>query len=238
MVTAAPIDPYAILDKDMAAMGGWAKIDSARTTHMQGSLVIEGAGLQGTLETWNEMPDKSRQEFDIKVLKQVSGDNGKVAWHVDQNGKLLISRDTTTLKERQLSILMANHENMKRGSKVFTVTFDRIDTADGSTCYVIKTTNTINTFVFYDFYDTTNYLPIKTTIVKPEGSSESINRDFRKVDGLMIPFEIHQIEHPTEQATTVKFSKVEVNQPIDPNLFEPPSEQVHDFHFPGGQEFG
>jgi hypothetical protein len=232
---AATPDPYTILDRSIAATGGWAKLDSVKTIHMKGTLVIEGAGLSGTIESWSELPDKSRQEFDIKVLKQVSGDNGKVAWRVDQNGKLQIARDTASLKERKLAALMAVRENMKRGSKVFSVTFDRMDTADGSTCYVIKTTNTINTFVFYDYYDTSSYLPIKDVVIKPEGTTETTNRDFREVDGIKIPFEVHQLELPTQQRTTITFSSAEINVPVAESLFQPPSSQVRDFHFPEGK---
>jgi hypothetical protein len=202
---------------------------------MKGSLVIEGAGLEGTVESWNQMPGKSRQEVDLKVIRQISGDNGQYVWRMDQNGKLQIARDTVTLKERQLNNLMATREQMKRGSGTFAVTFDRIDTANGSTCYVIKTTNTINTLIYYDFYDTTSYRPIKTTVIKPEGVTETVNSDFREVSGILVPFEMHQLELPTGQRTTIKVASMEINAPIDSTLFEPPSQQKRDFHFPAGK---
>jgi len=234
-VSGSQSDPYAILDKHIAAMGGWSAIDAVRSSHSKGTLVIVGAGLEGTIETWSQMPDKSRQEVDLKVIKQVSGDNGQSSWRLDQNGKLQMARDTATLKERQLGVLMAAREHMKRGSKVFTVTFDRVDTANGSTCYVIKTTNTINSFVFYDFYDTTSYRPIKAMVIKPDGETHTVNSDFREVSGVQVPFEMHQLELPTGQRTTIKLVSLEINTPIDPSFFEPPLQQKRDYRFPAGK---
>jgi hypothetical protein len=230
----APPDPYAIIEKQIAAIGGWDRIDAQRSSHSRGTIVIEGAGLEGTLETWNLMPDKSRLDFDIKVIRQVRGDNGRFAWRLDQNGKVQVERDSTSLKERQLGFLMARRDNLKRGSKVFTVTYDRADTADGHACHVLETTNTINSSVYYDFYDTTTFLPIRTIVVKPEGEEHSTYRDYRDVDGVLTPFEIRQLALPTGQRTTVRITSVEVNTPLDPALFEPPAQTARDFRFPPG----
>lgn len=232
---AGAVDPYVILDKNIAAMGGWDKINAQHEIHWKGTLVIEGASLNGTIEMWNRPPDRSRQEFDIKVIRQVSGDNGQFAWRVDQNGKLQISRDSASLKERELGIRMAAREHMKRDSKVFAVTFDRLDTAAGQTCYVLKTTNTINSFVSYDFYDTASYLPIKNVTVKPDGETQTISGDFRDVSGVLYPFRLQQLELPVQQRTTIVISSVDVNQPIASSLFEPPSEEKKDFRFPAGK---
>lgn len=228
-------DPFAILDKHVAAMGGWKALDAVKNSHSTGTVVIEGAGLEGTIENWTQMPDKSRQELDLKVIKQVSGDNGQFAWRVDQNGKIMPARDSATLKERELGVLMAKREHLKRGSKQFTVAFDRMDTVNGSTCYVIKTTNTINSFVYYDYIDTGSYLAIKGIVVKPEGETQTTNSDFRKVDGILVPFEMHQLELPTGQRSTVRLTSLEINVAIDPALFEPPSTQKKDYRFPEGK---
>lgn len=228
-------DPYVILDRHIAAMGGWETLDSHRAVHYQGTLVLEGAGLSGTIETWTLVPDRSRQEFDIKIIRQVSGDNGEFAWRVDQNGKLQIARDEATLKERQLSVLTATREHMKRGSDVFDVTYDRQDTAAGLTCHVLTTTNAINGFVWHDFYDTTSYLQIKGILVKPDGEIHTLNRDYRKIEKVPYPLAVEQLELPTGQRTTITLVSVEVNPPMDPTLFEPPAEQARDFRFPPGQ---
>jgi hypothetical protein len=232
---AANPDPFVILEKNIAAIGGWEKINAQQSSHTKGTLVIEGSGLEGTLEIWGQLPGKSRQEIDLKVIKQSSGDNGKIAWRVDPNGKLQIANDSATLKERQLGLLMSTREHMKKGTKEFTVTYDRLDTADGITCHVIKTTNTINSFVFFDFYDTSTYRQIKNITIKPNGESHSLSKDYRNVEGVLFPFLIKSVELPVNQATTVTITSIEINIPIDPQLFEPPSEQKKDYRFPAGK---
>ncbi|MBN1423126.1 aspartyl protease family protein [Candidatus Fermentibacteria bacterium] len=227
-------DPYVILDQHIVAMGGWTAIDSHQAIHSKGTLVLEGTGLGGTIETWSMLPDKSRQEFDIQVISQVSGDNGDYAWRVDQNGKLQIARDAATVKERQLEVLKATREHIKRGSAVFTVTYAREDTAAGSICHVLTTTNTINSFIQNDYYDTTSYLLIKSIVVKPDGEVHTVNRDYRDVEGVLYPFTVEQLELPTSQSTTIRIVSLEVNAPMDQALFEPPQERARDFRFPPG----
>jgi hypothetical protein len=228
-------DPYVVLDKYIAAMGGMPKMKSHHANHSKATLVIEGANLEGTIEIWSEEPIKSRQEVDLKVFKQVGGDNGEFAWRVDQNGKLEIARDSTTLKERQLQIRTAAYENLLRGSKVFAVTYDRLDTANGATCHVIKTTNTIDSMVNYSFYDTNSYRQVKTIVVKPTGETHTVNKDFRLVDGIYYPFLVETLELPVGQRITIKVTSLEINPNLDSTLFNPPTEQKRDFRFPTGK---
>lgn len=230
-------DPYGIIDKSIAASGGWEKMEAVKSRHSVGTLTIEGAGLSGKIEVWNVLPDKGRQDLDLKVIKQTSGDNGQVAWRVDPNGKLQIIRDSVAMRERELGRLMSANEHLKPGSKHFTVTYDRLDTADGSWCHVLKTTNDINSTIVYDYYDTTSYRQTKNVTIKPDGESHTLNKDFRQVNGYWVPYRIETLELPTNQRVSIQMTAIEENQPIDPTLFDPPSEKKRDFHFPPGKGF-
>jgi hypothetical protein len=68
-------DPYAVIDKFVAANGGLANMEAIKTMHSRGSLTIIGAGISGTFEQWSETPLKTRQEVDLKIFKQVGGDS-------------------------------------------------------------------------------------------------------------------------------------------------------------------
>ena len=72
-------DPYVILDCHVAALGGWERLKAIRSRHAKGLLTIEGAGLSGTVEDWESHPAKKRQEIDLQIFRQVSGDNGEAA---------------------------------------------------------------------------------------------------------------------------------------------------------------
>jgi hypothetical protein len=228
-------DPYSILDCYVAGMGGWERLKGIQTRHSVGTLTIEGAGLSGSVEEWDQSPAKKRQAVDLKVIKQVSGDNGEVAWRIDPNGRLVIDKDPEALKDRELSGHLAANENLERGSKLFTVTYARRDTADGRWCHVLKTTNSINSTVTYDYYDTTSCRLVQTVAMKPAGESHSFMKDYREVDGVFLPFRVESLELPTRQRVTVQLTTVELNGPIDSLLFEPPAGQGHDFRFPPGQ---
>ena len=228
-------DPYAILDQYIAANGGLDKMKSQHTMHMKGTLVIEGAGLQGHFEQWTEQPNKSLQTLDLKVFKQTQGDNGQFAWTVDQNKKLQINRDSVTIKERQLRALMAEFDHLSRNSKNFKVTFEKIDTALGKTCYVLKTTNSINDYVYFDYYDTTTYQTLKNVVDRPNQIVNTYMSDFRVIDGFEIPFQIRTVEEPTNQISTIKFDTAEMNKPFDAEMFEPPASDVKDYEFANGK---
>jgi hypothetical protein len=228
-------DPYTIIDRYVAGIGGWEKLKAIQTRHTIGSLTIEGAGLEGTLEQWDQSPAKKRQVVDLKIMQQIGGDNGQVAWRIDPNGKLVIEKDPEALKDREVEQHTAMNENLERGSKIFTVTYARIDTVGGAWCHVLKTTNSINSTITYDYYDTTSCSLVQTVAVKAAGESHTLMKDYREVEGMRLPFTIEQLELPTQQRVTVRLTSVELNAPIDASLFEPPSSQARDFHFPPGK---
>lgn len=228
-------DPYTIIDRYVAGIGGWEKLRAIETRHTIGSLTIEGAGLEGTVEEWDQSPAKKRQVVDLKVFKQVSGDNGEVAWRVDQNGKLVIEKDPEALKDRELSQHMAMNENLERGSRIFTVSYARVDSVGDQWCHVLKTTNSINSTVTYDYYDTTSCRLVQTLAMKPEGESHTLMKDYREVDGVFLPFRLETLELPTNQRVTIRLATIELNAPVDASLFEPPASQARDFHFPPGK---
>jgi hypothetical protein len=232
---AANPDPYGVFDKYIAANGGLEKLKAQQSIHMKGTITIVGAGLTGSVEQWQQSPVKARQEVDLKVFKQTDGDNGQFAWSVDGNGKLKVSRDSVTIKERQLKLLTNEFDNYSRTSKVFKAAFDRVDTALGKLCWVIKTTNTINDYVSYSFFDTVTYSQLKETTVKPKSTSHSYFLEFRKIDGMNIPSKIQAIEEPVNQQVLVTFDSIEVNPTIDPLIFEPPASDIRDFTFANGK---
>ncbi len=232
---AAQTDPYVVLDKYIAANGGLDKMKSQHTMHMKGTLVIEGAGLQGPFEQWTQQPNKSLQTLDLKVFRQTQGDNGQTAWTVDQNNKLQINRDSTTLKERQIRILMAEFDHLSRTSKTFKAAFEKIDTALGKVCFAIKTTNNINDYVYFDYYDTTNFQTIKNVVDRPNQIVNTYMSDFRTIAGFDVPYQIRTVEEPTNQISTIKFDTVEINLPIDAKIFEPPASDVKDYEFANGK---
>jgi len=228
-------DPYEILNRSYEATGGLDLIKAQKTSHLVGTLVLVGTGLEGTFEQWSEMPDRSRQDVDLKVITQISGDNGEYAWTVDQNGKLQIRQDERTEKQRRLGKLMAEFEHLNPESDVFTLSYKGIDTASGADCYVVEIANNINEDVTNQYYDTSSFLMLKSVAVSPEGENRTWYSDYRDVDGLLFAFKQESVQLPSMMRQEIVFTTVEVNPPVDETMFEPPARDIEDFRFANGK---
>jgi hypothetical protein len=227
-------NPYQILKKHFEAIGGLDALKAVRAVFQEGTISIEGAGLKGSFKQWSERPLKLRQEIDLKVVKNITGDNGAASWEVDANGKVLIKRDENTLKEREVRKLMSEYEYSNPASEYFTLKFDGLEKVDGRECYVIKIANTINQDVQINFYDRSSFYLVKTVTVKPDIEQQIVSSDFRKVGGFVLPFKENITLLPTGEKSTIEYSKYDFDTAIDNSIFEPPSQDVEDFVFLNG----
>jgi hypothetical protein len=234
-VFAEMTDPYEILNKNYEAIGGLDKIKAQKSGFVEGKIVIVGTGLEGTFKRWSQEPMRNRQEVDLKVIRQTSGDNGEYAWSVDHNGKMQVASDSVTIKERQVGFLMAEYDHLNRTSKNFKLECLGKDTAVGQSCYVVRMTNRITPDTVISYYDTQKVLLLKSTAIKLNGTSHTYYSDYRDADGILVSFCQDGVELPTGQKQEVTVTKVESNIPVDAALFEPPSGDVKDYSFANGK---
>jgi len=228
-------DPYAILNKYYEAIGGIETLKSKETAHITGNIVIKGTGLEGTFEEWSMDPIMKRQDVDLGIFKQTSGDNGEYAWTVDHNGKLQIVCDETRLKERTVDSMMAEFAHLDEGSEYFTLGYEGIDTAAGEVCYIVKIANTISAREIYQYFDTTAFLMRKQITVATSGDEQhTVFSDYRTVDGVIMSFQHVSRMYPTGMVQESEITLAELGIPVDAALFEPPVSDVRDFRFTDG----
>ncbi|MGD8922190.1 MAG: aspartyl protease family protein [Candidatus Zixiibacteriota bacterium] len=227
-------DPYVILDKYYEAIGGLDKVKAVKTSYTEGTIDIIGTGLKGTFKNWSEPPLRQRQEVDLKLMKQISGDNGKVSWVVDANGKLSFQRDEETLKRRTIDSLFALYEELNPDSKYFTLSYDGMKDVNGTDCYVVRIANSINKDIRLQYFDPSTFYMVRMDANQPDQQSESVFSDFRTADGLVKAFHQDMTILPIGQKQSIQITKYEPNVKIDPSLFEPPSQDVKDFAFLNG----
>ena len=227
-------DPYEIIEKHFKAIGGLDNLKAQKTTYKEGSILIEGAGLEGTFKQWSERPMKLRQETDLKVVLSVNGDNGEFSWLVDQNSKVLIQRDDITVKERMVRREMENYDYADPESEYFDVTVEGMEEIDGRDCYAVKITNNINQDIQINYYDQSSFYLVKTMITKPDYETHVSYSDFRKVEGVILPFREDVRQLPTNETFVVRYSLYRLGIDIDEALFDPPTEDVEDFTFANG----
>jgi len=227
-------DPYEILQKHYQAAGGLERIKAQETSHAEGTVVIEGTGFEGTFVQWSERPIKSLLDIDLGVFKLTEGDNGEFSWRVDQNGRVQIRRDERSLGEHRIKALLAEFKHLDRNSPDFDLSFEGTEKFDGADCYVVTMTNRINQDVTTSYYDKASFHLLKTVVKKPDSEMHTLYLDYREVDGVLVAFREEAIEHPTMMKQIMQITSLETNLPVDPSVFEPPSEQVADFEFANG----
>ncbi len=225
-------DPYVILNKHVEAIGGIDAMKAQATTYVEAEITV--SGLTGTVKNWTKQPTLSRQELDLKVFQQTSGDNGEYAWSMDTNGKVQIAKDEPTMKRRELAKRLANYENLDRNSDVFTLTFEGTESVGDAECYKIKTVNTLNEDVSVSYFDKQTFVMLKTTTESGQNKSQTLYTDHRMVDGVLVAFRQESLSTPGDQQVTVQTTLMEIGIEIDPALFQPPSGDARDFAFVSG----
>jgi hypothetical protein len=225
-------DPYEIFARHYEAVGGLERFKAERTCHFEGKVSI--FGMEGVLREWEEHPAKKRQELELPVFSYITGDNGEFSWVVDQNGKLQIKKDETTLEKREVETLLNEYEHLNPASEVFTLTYEGIEPVGDEECYVIRIDNTIDQTVRRIYFRKSDFYQAKSVIIEPDHELHTVNSDWREVDGKIIPFR-HEVEIlPIGQAQVIEITTYESNVEIDPALFEPPAEEPEDFRFTNG----
>ena len=233
-VTAQISDPYEILARNLDALGGLDKLKAQQSSYAKGTIVLEGTGLEGTFEEWRSHPIRSRQNVDLRIIKQVTGDDGERGWAIDHNGKLQFRDDERSLGERQIQLLMAEYKHLDPNSGIFEFTLKNMDTAQGVMCYVVAMANSISDDIVTQYIDTSTFLVLKTINQTPDGEQHTTQFDYREVDGVLISFKKSTVMYPTGMVQNVEITDLQVNIEIDDSLFNPPGVDVEDFHFLSG----
>ncbi|MFH0734569.1 MAG: aspartyl protease family protein [bacterium] len=225
-------NPYTIINKYFNAIGSIEKVKAEKTSYFDAKVLF--GGMEGTLKQWNEIPGKIREEFEIKIIKQTSGDNGAENWVVDTNGKIKINTDEATEKRRKISAKLEEFEFMDPKSEVFKVTYEGITEVGTEQCYAVKIINNINSDVIVDYYSTANYYKIKTSNFADNKENVTSYSDYRNVFGILKPFKIENVNITSGQKTVILVNEYKLNINIDKSLFNPPAEDVKDYVFTNG----
>lgn len=228
-------DPYQILAKHCAAVGGLEVLKAQKTIYKQGTVSIEPAGLKGTFKQWGERPLKMRQEVDLTVVTSIFGDNGDHVWSVDPNGKLQVRRDERTMQDREIRKLMNEYKHVEPDSPYFTLLYKGIEKIDTEDCYVVEITNTINDDTLLHYYSTTSFYLLRAVSIEPAMEQHTSYSDFRVVEGMVLPFRESVEMLPTHEKQVFEHTEYQFNVAIEPLLFEPPKTDVEDFQFVTGE---
>lgn len=220
-------DARPVLENVIEAEGGVDALESLAAYHAigQGLVRQQGQTLSAEIETWVDPPLKVRQRTTISLGGQsVAVDylwNGEQGWvRQGQNWSSMPAELT-----REMEVGMAF-------DPVFTPLFisregyrfsheGQAEVA-GRTASVIRVTTPDGRWADLYYDDETHHLIQMERPESSDGTRTTIYADYRDVDGYMVPF-YRETSVGDQVVSRVQLQTVEINQGLDPTLFQDPT---------------
>ncbi len=225
-------NPYDILERHYEALGGLDRLKGERRSYTVAELST--SGLTGTIEIRTDKPFFERQDIDLVVVTQSSGDNGEISWTADANGHVTIDKNEATVGRRRVKELLAQFEELNRESSQITLSYDGVEEVSGIDCLVVTLANSINSDTTRQLINAENFLLECSVQITPDRRTKTFYSDYREVKGVLHPFGIDTESSPSGQTVSMRVQSMEINGVIDTTLFSPPNRDARDFRFTSG----
>lgn len=211
-----------IIDKYEQASGGKAAWDKLTSRVEKGTFEMEQMEGSGTQEIYAKAPNKELFVTDLPSFGVVQrGFNGTAGWQDNpQTGLADVTGDELAAMKRQADFygvfdLKSLYPKMTVKGK---------ESVNGHDAYIVEATPADGAPVTMSFDATSGLLVRAETVADtPMGKSnvETTLSDYREVDGVQVPFQIHQ--DMGGFAFTIKLTDVKHNVPIDDAKFDKPA---------------
>jgi outer membrane lipoprotein-sorting protein len=218
-----------IIAKCVEARGGLKKIRTVQSERLSGQILF-GPDTQGTLLLEVKRPGKILEQLTVGDKTMIRASNGKEGWIIDPFAETSeaqpLSADEMSNMAQKADIDRPLIDYKSKGNQVELVAKESVD---GKDAYKLKVTLKDGQ-IRYDYIGASTFLELKWEgIVRRNGeefAAVSYFRDYRNVEGLMVPFEIDTevVGNPAKQKIT--FDKVELNPIIDDAQFEKPKVEL------------
>lgn len=201
-----------VLEQYVEATGGRAAYEKVKNRVSTGTLEVAGAGIKGSITLTQAEPDKQVSTIDLGALgKSSQGSDGKVAWEVSAlMGERVLEGDE--LDDTLLRALF--NPEIRWKDRVAKVECTGVEDIDGKPAYKLVLTPKKGK-PMTEWYDKVSHLQVKnqTTTKGPMGelTVDNYPSDYKKVDGILIPFVSKQKVFTQE----IIFKLDEVKQNVD-----------------------
>jgi hypothetical protein len=217
-----------LVSKNIAARGGLEKIRAVRSMRLTGTMSIGDEKMPAVLDL--KRPNKMRWEFRVDGQVQVEGFDGRVGWtrmvaggHEDVEP---MSDEEQKDVELQADMDGPFVDYRAKGNAIDLVGKAKVGDRDAW-----KLSVTLKNGEKRDVYlDASTFLQVKTVMRREVDGHEveitSLIGDYRDVDGLLLP---HSFEATAEGAPgkqVLRFDRIELDVPLDDDLFEMPKTPV------------
>ncbi|HEY3204893.1 MAG TPA: hypothetical protein VGL03_14680 [Thermoanaerobaculia bacterium] len=226
LLAASPAAPTAdeVIQRNIEARGGLAKIKSVQSMRLTGTMSVEGQDMLSTLEI--KRPNKTRWEFTVEGATAVQAYDGKTGWTVMPfAGKTEPeSMSADDLKDIELQADMDGPlvGYKAKGNRVELVGRERVGEREAWRLRVTLTNGDVRE-IYLDVKTNLQFLTVtRRTIEGKEMEVESEIGDYRDVNGVLLPHSFEARAKGASQKQTLKFDKIELNVPIDDSRFRMP----------------
>lgn len=220
-----------LVEKSLAAAGGRSALSKLKSRHMTGTvaLVTPVGELRGTVEIWNEAPNKSRQVMKVDLSSAGAGPvtvdqrfNGQAGYVLDslQGNREVTGSPLDSMKSAIFPTPFLNYK--EHGGSVELAPREKVGDRD---TYVLIYRPQAGSLVRW-YLDAQSYLPVRSALkvnVPQRGDVDQTTEyfDYREVDGVKVPFKIKNSS--SLQSYTITVTKVEHNVSIDAASFSKPA---------------
>lgn len=217
-----------IIQKNIEAKGGLAKIKAVQTVRMSGKMMM-GGGMEAPMVMELARPGKLRMEFTFQGMTGVQAYDGKSGWSVmpfmGKKDPEPMSPDDLKQVENQADIDGMLVDYKEKGHQVEYLGKDEVE---GTPVHKIKVTKKNGDLVTL-YLDADSYLEIKadgkTTVRGQEVEGETVFGDYKEVGGLIFPHSIQSKPKgaPDGAGVSISIASIEINPDLPASRFEMPA---------------
>ena len=220
-----------VVEKYLGAIGGRANLGKLKSRHITGTVTVStpGGDLRGTIEIFNQLPNKSRSLMKLDMsavgMGQTTIDqrfDGEVGVELDANqgNREITGNRLDNFKNEFFPSPFLNFKDWGA-----TAEFVRKESVGDRETFVLLLRPKAGS-VIQCFFDAENYLLVKTIVVVsvPEVGRELQQvtefLEYRDQDGIKIPFRVKNSN--SILSYTIDVTKAEHNMPLDETMFSKP----------------
>lgn len=215
-----------ILEKYVQAIGGRAALQKITSRVSKGTFELSSlAGVKGTLEAYEKAPNLEVATLTFPGIGTAAqGFDGKVAWELEPDSGVVHDKAGLELAAARRSAEF--YEEIKLKELFPRMILKGVEKVGVRKAYVIEALPEVGNPERFYFDTQTGLLIRKDSVEEGDAGKRSVEEyydDYRAVDGVKMPFRVHQISPGTD--LTIKLSEVKQNVHIDDAKFNKPEDQ-------------
>jgi outer membrane lipoprotein-sorting protein len=211
-----------ILNKMIEAQGGKAALEKIKDTTMTGTMEIIQFGMSGSLSIYYKEPDKVRMDMEFMGMVMTQAFDGENGWGVNPQTGAVEDMPEDQAKEMK-RMAMGNAALLYPEKYGISYTYKRKETMEGKDYFVLEQAfedgHTATMYIDADTYLVYKTKEMSTNMAGVQAESEAFYGDYKKVDGVMMPYSM-RIVQGGEEAMTMTITDVSFNTGLEDSFFK------------------